>query len=64
MFSADNLFSYPYWEIPFMLHTNAYDKQFGTVIIHNNKPIAFFSIIIRKSQHNYITTKRELIAIF
>ena len=63
MVSAENLLSYPYRTITFTVHTNATDKQLGAVIIKNNKPIALFSIILSKPQHNYTTTNKELLAI-
>ena len=61
--SVEALLSYPYWKIPFTVHTYAYDKQLCAVISHNNKHIAFFSRILRKPQHNYTTTKKKLLAI-
>ena len=63
MVSAETLLSYPDWKLTFPVHTDASDKQLGTVIIHNNKYIAFFSIILIKPQRNYTTTEEELIAI-
>ena len=63
MVSAETLLSYPYWKVPFTVHTDASDKQLCAVIIQNNKPIALFSIILSKPQINYTTTKKELITI-
>ena len=37
------LISYPNWEKPFIVHTDASNKQIGAVISQDNKPIAFFS---------------------
>ena len=42
MIYAYNLLIYPYWTIPFMVKTNASNKQLGTGISQNNKPIEFF----------------------
>ena len=36
MVSAETLLGYPYWRIPLTVHTYAYDKQLGAVIIQNN----------------------------
>ena len=57
------MLSYPYWKLTFTVHTDASDKQLGSVISQNNKPIAFFSRILIKPQCNYTTTKKELLAI-
>ena len=63
MVSAETLLSHQDRTITFTVHTNANDKQLGNVIIKNNEPIALFSIILSKPQHNYTTTNRELLAI-
>ena len=55
--------SYLDWTISFTVHTDASDKQLGAVIGQNNKPIAFFSIILSKPQRRYTTTEKELLAI-
>ena len=64
MVSDENLLNYPDWKTPFTVHTDASDKNVDDVISQNNKPIAFFSIILSKSQRNYTTTKKEIIVIF
>ena len=63
MVYAENLLSYPYWTIPFIVHTDASDKQLGAVVSKNNKPIAFLSRIISNPQHNYTMTVKELCVI-
>ena len=63
MVSAETLLSYPYWKIPFTVHTNASDKQLGDVISQNNKTIAFFSIRLSKPKRNYTTTEKALLLI-
>ena len=42
MFSSKTLLNCIYWTMPFTVHTYASDKQVGTIISNNNKPIAFF----------------------
>ena len=37
------LLSYPNFDKPFDIHTNASDLQLGVVISQNKKPIAFYS---------------------
>ena len=63
MVSSYILLSYPEWKMIFTVHTDASDKQLGAVIIHNNKPIAFFSRRLIKPQSNYTTTDKELLVI-
>ena len=63
MVSAEALLIYPYWKLSFTVNTDAYDKQLGAVISHNNKPIAFFSRILSKTHRNYTTTEKELLMI-
>ena len=63
MVSAETLLSYRDWIIPFTVQTDASDKQLGAVIIHNNKPISFFSRRLSKPKGNYTTTNKELIVI-
>ena len=63
MVSAETLLSYPDWKLQFIVHTDAYDKLLGDFISQNNKPIAFLYIILGKPQHDYTTTKKELLAI-
>ena len=48
MVSAGKLLSSQYWKLTFTVHTDASDKQLGDFISHNNKPIAFFSIRLKK----------------
>ena len=41
---TETLLNYLYWTIPFTVHTDASDKQFGAIISHNNKPILFYQL--------------------
>ena len=43
-----------------MVHTNSSDEYLGSVISHNNKPIALLSTRLRNQKHDYTTTKEEL----
>ena len=49
MVSDETLLSYTHGEIPFIVNTDASDKQLGDIIGQNNKPIEFFSMILSKT---------------
>ena len=61
--SRKTLLSYPNFDKPFDIHTNASDLQLGTVISQNYKPIAFYSRKLNPAQTRYTTTEKELLAI-
>ena len=63
MVLAQSLLSYPDSTITFTVDTDNSDKQLCSVIIHNNKPITFFSRRLRNPQRNYTTTKKEILTI-
>ena len=63
MVSTETLLSYPYWKLPFAVHTDASDKHLGAVISQNNKPIDLLSRKLSKSQRNYTTTEKKHLAI-
>ena len=63
MVSAENLLNNPEFMIPFTVHNDDYDKQLGADISNNNKPIVFFSIILRNTTHKYTTPYKELLSI-
>jgi hypothetical protein len=61
--SKDTLLTYPNFEIPFEIYTDASKTQLGAVICQNDKPIAFYSRKLNSAQTRYTTTERELLAI-
>ena len=61
--SREVLLTYPNFNKPFEIHTDASDYQLGSVVSQDNKPIAFFSRKLNKAQRNYTVTKKELLAI-
>ena len=63
MVYADTLLSYPDCKLPFTLHTDASDKQLGSFISQNNKPVSFFSRKLSNTQRNYNMTEKELLTI-
>ncbi len=54
-----------YWDFlkPFEIHTDASSMQVGAVITQDNRPIAFFSRKLSKTQQKYSVMEIELLAI-
>jgi hypothetical protein len=63
LLSKEVLLTYPNFNEPFDVHTDASDLQLGAVISQKGVPIAFYSRKLNKVQRNYTTTERELLAI-
>ena len=61
--SDKTLLAYPDFNKPFVIHTDASDRQLGAVISQDEKPIAFYSRKLSPAQTRYTTTERELLAI-
>ena len=60
---CETLLSYPDFNLPFEIHTDASHTQLGAVISQNNKPIAFYSRKLQLAQRQYTTTECELLSI-
>jgi len=61
--SREVMLSYPQFDQPFIVHTDASHTQLGAVISQSNKPLAFYSRKLTPMQQCYTTTERELLAI-
>ena len=46
------------WKIMFDVHTDASDKQLGSVSSQNNKPINFLMGRLSKTRRNYTATEK------
>jgi hypothetical protein len=57
------ILSYPDFNKPFHIHTDASNCQLGAVISQDNHPIAFYSRKLQPAQIRYTTTERELLLI-
>ena len=63
MLSKQTLLTYPNFNKPFDIHTDASDTQLGAVISQENKPIAFYSRTLNNAQVNYTTMEKELLSV-
>ena len=61
--SRDVLLSYPDFNKPFDIHTDASSSQLGAVISQEGKPVAWYSRKLNDAQTRYTTTERELLSI-
>ena len=61
--SRETLLTYPNFNKPFVIHTDASHTQLGAVISQENKPITFYSRKLNPAQTRYTTTERELLSI-
>jgi hypothetical protein len=61
--SAESLLTYPNFDIPFDVYTDASDRQLGAVILQEGKPIAHFSRTLNPAQRNYTVTDKETLSI-
>ena len=61
--ARETLLSYPDFNKPFEVHTDASDTQLGAIISQNRKPIAFYSKKLTDTQKRYTTTEKELLSI-
>jgi hypothetical protein len=61
--SRETLLSYPNFNLPFDIHTDASQIQLGAVISQQGRPIAFYSRKLNPAQTRYTVGKCELLSI-
>ena len=61
--SKETLLSYPDFNKPFEIYTDASDKQLGSVISQEGRPIAFYTRKLSATQMRYTVGERELLSI-
>jgi RNase H-like domain found in reverse transcriptase len=59
---TEALLSYPDFDKPFHIYTDASDHQLGAVIMQDKKPLAFYSRKLNAAKRRYATTERELLS--
>jgi hypothetical protein len=57
------MLSFPDFNKPFEIHTDASDFQLGAVIMQERRPVVFYSRKLSPAQQNYTTGKREMLSI-
>lgn len=63
MLSRKVTLSYPNFNQPFSIYTDASTRQLGAVIEQNGKPLAFYSRKLNDAQTRYTVTELELLSI-
>ncbi len=63
LITQDAMLTYPQFDKPFVIYTDASEKQLGGVVMQDAKPLGFFSKKLTDTQRHYPVTERELLAI-
>jgi hypothetical protein len=63
LISKETLLTFPNFNEPFHIYTDASKYHLGAVIMQNNKPLAFYSRKMNEAQKRYTTGEQELISI-
>jgi RNase H-like domain found in reverse transcriptase len=61
--SKETLLSFPDFNKPFHVYTDASNYQLGSVIMQDNKPLAFYSRKLNPAQKRYTAREQELLSI-
>jgi hypothetical protein len=63
LISKETLLTFPNFNEPFHIFTDASKYQLGAVIMQNDKPLAFYSRKLNSAQRRYTTGEQELLSI-
>jgi hypothetical protein len=61
--TQETMLTYPQFDQPFIVYTDASEKQIGGIITQNDRPLGFFSRKLTDTQRCYPVTEQELLAI-
>jgi hypothetical protein len=61
--AQETMLTYPEFDQPFVIYTDASELQIGGVVTQNDKPLGFFSKKLNDTQKWYPVTEQELLAI-
>jgi len=61
--AQETMLTYPQFDQPFIVYTDASEKQIGGVVTQDNKPLGFFSRKLTDTQRRYPVTEQEILAI-
>jgi len=61
--AQETMLTYPQFDQPFVVYTDASKKQIGGIVTQNRKPLGFFSRKLTETQRCYPVTEQELLAI-
>jgi hypothetical protein len=61
--AQETMVTYPQFDKPFVVYTDASEKQIGGIVTQDNKPLGFFSQKLKEPQRRYPVTEQELLAI-
>ena len=63
MLKKEALLSFPDFNKPFHLYTDASDRQLGATVVQEGKPLGFYTRKLNAAQKNYTVGERELLGI-
>jgi hypothetical protein len=61
--SRETMLTYPKFDQPFIIYTDASEKQIGGIVTQDGKPLGYYSKKLTEMQQHYPVTEQELLAI-